>query len=165
MNPYSPDLIRVGDTLQITFSDTPVPVPVFDDKVKDSGVITLMLNQTFVVTNKTRGELETEIRARYVPDYYRNMTVTVQHQTQSRFYYVGGEVKSPGRQVYVGPITVTKAIQTAGDFTDFAKKTKVKLIRVDGRVQTVNCPKALVDPRLDPEVYPGDQITVPRRFW
>ncbi len=159
------DLIHVGDSLQITFTDLPAPVPPFEDKVKEEGTITLMLNQTFVVTNKTRGDLEREIRLRYVPEYYRYMTVSVIHQGQTRFYYVGGEVKSPGRQVYVGPITVTKAIQTAGDFTDFGAKNRVKLTRVDGRIFTINCKKALLDPRLDLEVYPGDKITVPRKFW
>jgi polysaccharide export outer membrane protein len=158
------DTFRAGESLTITFADLPNPVPVWEDKIKEDGTITLMHNQTFVAANKTRAELEKEIRARYVPDWYKSFTVTV-NSGQSRVYYVGGEVRSPGRQVYLGPISVTKAIQTAGDFTDFAKKTKVKLTRVDGRVQTVNCKKALGDPRLDPEVYPGDKVTVPRRIW
>ena len=54
--------------------------------------------------------------------------------------------------------------QAAG-FTDFANKKKVKLTRVDGRTQTVNCIKALDKPSLDPEVYPGDKIYVRRRIW
>jgi hypothetical protein len=39
------------------------------------------------------------------------------------------------------------------------------LTRFDGRTQTVNCVKALDKPSLDPEVYPGDKIHVPRRIW
>jgi protein involved in polysaccharide export with SLBB domain len=58
-----------------------------------------------------------------------------------------------------------KVIASAGGFTDFANKKKVKLTRVDGRTQIVNCPKALDNPSLDPEVYPGDTIHVPRRLW
>ena len=58
-----------------------------------------------------------------------------------------------------------KAIASAGGFTDFANKKKVKLTRVDGRTQTVNCVKALDNPSLDLEVYPGDKIHVPRRLW
>ncbi len=159
------DFIRIGDTLTISFADVPIPLAAFEDKVREDGMIMLMQNKSFVVTNKTTAELEKEIRTVYVPDYFKNMTVNVVHGVQTRFYYVGGEVKSPGRQVYTGPITVTKAIQTAGDFTDFAKKTKVRLTRVDGRVQVVDCKKAILDARLDPDVYPGDKIHVPRRVW
>jgi len=29
----------------------------------------------------------------------------------------------------------------------------------------VDVDKALEDPALDPQVYPGDQVVVPRRIW
>jgi protein involved in polysaccharide export with SLBB domain len=136
-----------------------------EQKIKEDGTITLTLNQTFKADGKTRGNLEKEIRARYVPDYYKYMTVTVKQQESTRWYYMNGEVRSPARQIYNSRITVLKAIASAGGFTDFANKKKVKLTRVDGRTQTVNCVKALDNPRLDPEVYPGDTIHVPRRIW
>jgi len=79
-------------------------------------------------------------------------------------YYVRGEVKSPGRQLYVGETTVTKAITSAGDFTDFASH-KASLIRANGQIVKVNVDKALEDPTLDPQIYPGDQVVVPRRIW
>jgi protein involved in polysaccharide export with SLBB domain len=66
--------------------------------------------------------------------------------------------------LYGPSITVTKAIQTAGDFTEFANKKKVKLTRKDGSIYTVNCIKALEDPTQDLEVYPGDTIHVPRHW-
>jgi polysaccharide export outer membrane protein len=159
------EIIRPGDTLTVAFTDLPTLMAPVDENVKEDGTITLIHNQTFKCAGRTVGEIEKEVRARYVPDFYQNMTVSVKHLSSTRFYYVGGEVKLPGRQVYLGPITVSKAIQTAGDFTDFAKKTAVKLTRVNGSVQTINCKKALVDPKLDPEVSPGDKITVPRRIW
>ena len=93
------------------------------------------------------------------------MRLTVTVSSPQRVFYVGGEVKQPGRQLYVGETTVTKAIQAAGDFTDFANHKKVKLIRQNGEVVTVNCVKALQDPTSDPAVYPGDQIQVPRRIF
>ena len=98
-----------------------------------------------------------------MPDFYKRLTVTV--STERRVYYVGGQVKGPGRQEYIGTITVTKAIQSAGDFTDFAAKTRVELTRADGRKVMVNCNKAAKDPSLDPPVYPGDKINVPLRGW
>ena len=78
------------------------------------------------------------------------MTVTVKQQESTRWYYVNGEVRSPARQIYNSRITVLKAIASAGGFTDFANKKKVKLTRVDGRTQTVNCVKALDNPSLGP---------------
>ena len=55
-----------------------------------------------------------------------------------------------------------KAIASAGGFTDFANKKKVRLTRVDGRTQIVNCVKALENPSLDLEVYPGRQESMSR---
>ena len=155
------DMFRPGDTMTITFTDTPELKPPMTQQVREDGTITLLENLTFVVTNKPRGALEQEIRARYVPSIYRRLTVSI--TPMSQFFYVGGEVRAPQRQLYTGPITVSKAIQACGDFTDFANKKKVKLIRNDGRMLTVNCVKAINDPTLDLPVYPGDKIHVPRR--
>jgi len=163
MNGPGAEVLHAGDSLVIVFSDTPQGIPMFEDRIKEDGTITLPLNLTFQAAGKTRGDLEKEIRARYVPNYYTHMTATI--KPLDRYIYVGGEVKGPGKQVWSGPITVTKCIQSAGDFTDFAKKTKVQLIRADGTQVEVNCVKALKDPRLDLLVLPNDKIHVPRRFW
>ncbi len=159
------DLIRKGDSLVITFSDLPIATLPEEQRVKEDGTINLMQNQTFHVAGKTRGDLEKEIRARYVPDYFRNMTVSVRQQKETQFYFVDGEVRLPNRQIYISRTTVLKAIASAGGFTDFAKKNKVKLTRMDGRIYSINCKKAQVDPRLDLEVFPGDKIVVPRRLF
>ena len=158
-------MLRVGDSLTITFTDTPVPIPTFDEKIKDDGTITLTLNQTFKAAGKSRGDLEKEIRARYVPDYYKYMTVSVKQQESTRWYYVDGEVKMPNRWIYNSRITVLQAIASSNGFTDFANKKKVRVTRVDGRTEIVNCVKALGNPKLDLEIYPGDKIHVPRRLW
>jgi len=164
-NSRQADVLRVGDTLTITFTDTPVTIPIFEEKIKEDGTITLTLNQTFKADGKTVGDLEKEIRARYVPSYYKYMTVSVKQMESTRWYYVDGEVRVPNRQIYNSRITVLKAIASAGGFTDFANKKKVKVTRVDGHSQIVNCVKALDNPALDLEVYPGDKIHVPRRLW
>jgi protein involved in polysaccharide export with SLBB domain len=159
------DQIRMGDTLVISFADLPIVTLPEEQRVKEDGTISLMQNQTFEVKGKNRGQLEREIRERYVPRYFKNMTVSVRQKQDTQFYFVGGEVKLPNRQVYISRTTVLKAIASAGDFTDFAKKSKVKLTRMDGRIYIINCKTALVDPRLDLEVFPGDTITVPRRLF
>ena len=163
--PETDHLLRVGDTLVVTLTDTPIIIPSFQGPIADDGTITLTLNQTFKAAGKSSGDLAKDIRDRYVPSYYKYMTVSVNQQDSTRWYYVDGEVKVPNRQIYNSRITVLKAIASAGGFTDFAKKTKVIVTRVDGRTQIINCPKALINPALDLEIYPGDKIHVPRRLW
>jgi hypothetical protein len=80
------EVLRVGDSLTITFTDTPVTIPNFDEKIREDGTITLTLNKTFKADGKSRGDLEKEIRACYVPDYYKYMTVTVKQQENTRWY-------------------------------------------------------------------------------
>ncbi len=159
------EVLEVGMPILVTFSDLPAITQPFEERIKADGTITLLLNQTFTAAGKSISDLEKEIRSRYVPRIYVNLTVTVKPQESTRFYFVGGEVKQPGRQVYLSRLTVLKAIQSAGDFTDFAKKSKVQLTRANGRSYTINAPKALQNSKLDLEVYPGDKIHVPRRIF
>jgi protein involved in polysaccharide export with SLBB domain len=158
-------MIRVGDMLTIIFSDAPVPSPKYEEKVKEDGTIMLLENQSFQAAGKSLVELQKEIRERYVPRFFLSMTVSVSQQKDTQFYYVGGDVRSPGRQIYISRITVLKAIQSAGDFTDFANKKKVQLTRVDGTTVIINCVKARTNPKLDLEVFPGDSIRVPRKVF
>jgi len=160
---YAAAVIHAGEAVEVTFTDlTPAVAPI-DLRVKDDGTITLLFNETFSAVGKTTVELEKEVRARYVPKYYVNLTVTIRQLEQ--YYFVGGQVKAPNRYPYAGPTTVTKAIQSAGDFTDFANKKKIKLTRPDGTSSIVDWFKAQNDPRLDPPVFPVDKITVPQRIW
>jgi polysaccharide biosynthesis/export protein len=153
---------HVGETVSVIFSGTPDTIEPHEELIKEDGNITLPLIGPVKALGKTAGELQNEIHDLYVPQYYVRLTVTV--KPGDLIYYVRGEVKSPGRQLYVGETTVTKAITSAGDFDDFSSHT-VKLIRANGQVIKVNVDKALEDPALDPQVYPGDQITVDRRIW
>ena len=112
---------------------------------------------------KTIGTLEQELEKEYVPRIYRTINVTI--RTADRFYFVGGEVRQPSRQLYVGRITVTQAIQSAGDFTDFANQRKVRVIRANNKVQIVDCEAALEDPTKDALIYPGDRIVVDSKIF
>ena len=65
---------------------------------------------------------------------------------------------------YLSEMTVLKAIQTAGDFTDFSRKTQIQVIRANGhKEKLVNYNKALGNPKLDLPIFPGDQVIVPKR--
>jgi len=153
---------HVGETVNVIFSGIPDVIPEHDEQIKEDGTINLPLIDSVKAVGKTAGELQAEIHDLYVPQFYVRLTVTV--KPGDLIYYVRGEVKSPGRQLYIGETTVTKAITSAGDFTDYASHT-VNLIRANGAVIEVNVDKALKNPELDPKVYPGDQVNVPRRIF
>jgi polysaccharide export outer membrane protein len=157
------DRLHVGDVMTIDFSDLPVVVSSREERIKEDGTITLMEGKSFVAAGKTRGELEREIHDYYVPRFYLKMTVSIRQKDQTQFYYVRGEVKAPARQLYVSRIHLLQAIASAGDFTDFARKSAVLLTRIDGQKVTINCLKARKDPSLNLEIFPGDIIDVPRR--
>src|ERR1044071_1140947 len=158
-----PGMIYVGDSLTVNFSYLPTVQPQLQVQVDENGKITLIENETFTAAGKTRAQLEKEVRDRYVPDKFKKMTVNIMQP--ERLFYVGGEVKNPNRQSYIGPITVLKAIQSAGDFTDFAQRKRVKLTRLNGKTYIINALKARDEPKLDLPVFPGDTIHVPRRLF
>jgi polysaccharide biosynthesis/export protein VpsN len=130
--------------------------------IAEDGTITLPYIGPIQAIGKTPGELQDDITKLYVPQYYIRLTVTV--TSPMRVYYVGGEVAHPGAQVYEGATTVTKAIQAAGDLTQFASH-KVWLNHADGSRTRVNVDRALRDSTEDLPVFPGDQIQVPRRYF
>ena len=136
----------------------------FQGRISEDGTITLQLIGAIKAAGKTASELQKDIHDAYVPKYYLRLTVTV--GGQDRLYYVGGEVKAPNRYLWAAEITLTKAIQTASDFTDWAQKKKVTITRIDGKVVgPINCTKVLEGKIADPPILPGDKIYVPRKNW
>ena len=155
--------LQAGDTITINFDGLPNPLLPQEKTINDDGTITLADIGQIKVAGKTTGDVENIIHDLYVPRIYKHLTVTV--KAGDRVYYVRGEVHTPGRQVYVGQITVTKAITSAGDFSDYADRKHVLLIRSNGKRFTLNCDKILDGKAPDPGVYPGDQIQVERRMF
>jgi len=161
----SPDRLQPGDKITITYSGNPnAPERKHEDKVREDGYISPpLLSRPVKASDKTVGELQEELHGLYVPALFRSLTITV--ATEERWFYVGGEVKTPNRFLYSGEMTVLRAIQAAGDFTPFSRRTKVQLIRANGKMETINCDKARKNPKkLDLPVYPGDSINVPSRI-
>ena len=158
-------VFEIGDLVTVMFSGVTEPPLPHEERITENGTITLQLIGAVKAAGKSAGDLQREIRDRYVPKYYNsNLNVTV--KSQERVFYVGGQVRAPGRVVYLGETTVTKAIQACGDFTEFANKKKVLLYRAaGGKPIKVNCVEALKDPSKDLPVYPGDKIHVPQRIW
>ena len=154
---------HVGDSVIVSVTGIPMEISPHQEAIKEDGTITLPDIGKVTAAGKTAGELQDAIHDLYVPSIYTRATVTV--NVGDRIYYVRGEVKAPGRQVYTAETTVTRAITAAGDFTDFSDRKNVWLIRANGQRFKVDCQKALEHPELDPPVYPGDQIEVKKSWW
>ena len=156
------DRFHVGELVVVKFSGVSDPPPTHEERIKDDGTLTLPHVGAITATNKTPGELQKELTELY-RKYYNNLVPTV--VAQDRIYHVGGQVRTPGARVYLGETTVITAIQGAGDFTEFAKRTAVELTRAGStKPIKVNCEKALKDRSLDLPVFPGDKIYVRRRW-
>ena len=159
----SSDELQAGDLITVTFADLPPAnaMPDHKERIKDDGTLSLPFNVSVKAAGKKAGAVQQDIHDRYVPRLYVQLTVTI--KTEDRFYSVGGEVKGPGRQVHLGSTTLLKAIQSCGDFTDFANKRRVEIIRANGDRVIIDCNKARKDPRrYDLPICPGDSIHVPR---
>ena len=153
--------LHVGDTITVILDGLPDQMVPHEETIKEDGSINLDLVGHVKAAGRTAGELQDSIHDLYVPKYFTHVTVTV--KTGDRVFYVRGEVKGPGRQIYVGQITVSKAITSAGDFTDFANRSKIWLIRANGQRFKLNGNDIGDGTAPDPQVYPGDQIEVTRR--
>lgn len=160
-SPLSADAVRIGDKVEITFSDIPEVYPIMVQRVREDGSITLPLGVRVEAAGKKATELQDAIVNAYVPKYFKRLSVAV--RLEERVFYVGGQVRAPNRYVFLGEMTVLGAIKVAGDFTEFAKRTAVKVTRADGTEIKVDCKKALKNSKYDLPVFPGDKIDVPRR--
>lgn len=153
--------LQAGEKVQVIFADVPARYapPPHEQRIRGDGTVTLPYGISVMAAGKTPGQLEDDIREAYLKQQiYKRLTVTV--KADDRTFFVGGEVKFPNRQPYTDRITVLRAIQAAGDFTDFANRKRIELRRSTGEKFTINWYDAKENPRLDLEVFPGDTIYV-----
>lgn len=151
--------LRSGDSLTVALQGVPDPSlnPV---QIDDQGHISLPYIGTIAAAGANTGELAQRIRDTYIAKKIYN-TVDVSVSVTERFVYVGGEVVRPGRIVWTPDLTVTKAIQSAGGFTLYAKETRVNLTREQNTYQ-IDTKLAQRSPAQDPRLVPGDAIQIPR---
>jgi polysaccharide biosynthesis/export protein VpsN len=158
-----PDTLGTGDRIMLVFSGNQNAPQPHTEQIREDGYIKPpLLRKDVLAAGKTIGELQNELHDLYVPAFFSTLTVTV--RSEERYFSVGGQVNRPGQIMYRSDMTVLKAIQAAGDFTDFANQRRVLLTRKDGTLIEVNVRRALRDTRYDPPVYPGDIIHVQQRW-
>ena len=162
--PVGTEYLSVGDKVKITYADIPVPIPPTEQQIPETRKITLHLNLEVEFVGKTKTQLEKEIRDLYIKGgYYKNINIVI--DVPVRTISVGGEVRAPSSYAHSANLTLTKAINMAGGFTEYAKKRRVTITRPDGTVVYVNWNKAVKNPSEDQPIHPGDRIQVDRSLF
>ncbi len=151
--------LRPGDTMTISLLGIPEPVT-SGVQIDEQGLIRLQYIGAVQAAGLTTSELSSRIRDAYIQKkYYTAIDVSV--NVTERYVYIGGEVQRPGRIVWSPDLTLSKAVQSAGGFTLYAKETKVILTR-DRQTHDFDVKLAQRKPDQDPLLFPGDSIQVPR---
>ena len=151
--------LRPGDSLTVALQGIPDPSshPV---QIDEQGFISLPYIGNINAAGTTTSDLAQRIRETYISrKFYNSLDVSV--SVTERYVYVGGEITRPGRIIWTPDLTLTKAIQSAGGFTLYAKETKVTLVR-ERQAYDVNIKLAQRNPAQDLLLMPGDSIQVPR---
>ena len=147
----------------INFADNSGIEPLWEQTVTEEGIIMLPFNQKLNAKGMSESQLEQAIHGLYVPKLFTRLSVNA--RLAQRSFFVDGEVRAPGQQELTGTMTVMKAVAAAGGFTDFAKKSKIEVIRRNGEKIKVNGKDAMEDPaKHDLPVYAGDRVFVHRRI-
>lgn len=153
--------LRVGDDLVITLSGSAGLNEQIETKIDSEGNIKLRFIGDVEAQGLSSTVLEREIRAEYTErqQIYRDITVRV--VVPHTFYFIGGEVRQPGRFPMIGRVTLSQAIVAAGNFTEWANNRRVVLVRNNERA-LINFREIMRDPTQDIELLAGDVITVER---
>jgi protein involved in polysaccharide export with SLBB domain len=160
----SSDLMRPGDKVTIRLTGVPDDGYIIEVQIPSSGSVTVpLLVQPFQASGRTAADLAMEITEAYKAQrIYTTPEVTV--IPEERFVSVGGDVRSPASVLYRPDLTLLGAINSCGGFTDYARRTSVRILRGQ-QVIYIDCTAAARTPGADPAVFPGDQIYVPRTIF
>ena len=132
--------------------------------IDSDGYINLPNVGRVLAAGKTQSQLQQAIQAAYKSGgFYTNPVVTV-NATASRFIYINGAVRNPHRMVFTPDLTVLAAVSTAGGFTDYANKSRVRLLR-DTHIYVLDVRRISTNPSLDIYLRPGDKLDIPQSFW
>ena len=140
--------------------------------IRPDGLISMPLIGDIQAAGLTADALAQRITERLKQYFATTPAVSVSVKTINSYsVYVLGEVAKPGKYQLKSYITVLQAISTAGGFTDYAKKNKLKIVRVtensDHIRREVHIPLRyddLVAGRGEPGnivLHSGDTVVVP----
>ncbi|MBR6023128.1 MAG: polysaccharide biosynthesis/export family protein, partial [Kiritimatiellae bacterium] len=152
-----------GDIVQIALRGIPES-QLIDDSLDEFGMISLPFINEVKAEGLTASELEQRIRNQYRDDQiYPN--VTVQVQVPTRYYFMQGEIRGPGRVQLVTATRLSQAIAASGGGTEFWNG-KV-LLRRNGEIyrKIKNARKLEKTPEDDVLLEPGDIVELMRSIF
>lgn len=127
-------------------------------RLSDAGTVPYPFLGEVRAKGRTASELESAIAAGLRDGYLVSPRVTV-IVIEYRDFYVNGEVKQPGAYPFKPGMTVRKAIALAGGTTDYASKSKMRVVR-EGERSDGGRPAS-----FDTELQPGDILTIDAGFF
>jgi polysaccharide biosynthesis/export protein len=132
--------------------DDIIEVSVFGEKdlsttvpVRPDGKISINLIGEMVASGKTATELQKDIADKYKRFFAEPAVTVVVKEINSPKVSVLGEVKNPGIYKIKDRATVLDAIALAGGLTEYAKKDRVTVIRVEPSGEQLHLKINLVD--------------------
>jgi polysaccharide export outer membrane protein len=155
--------LKVGDGVQVYLRGIPM-ADAIEDQIDENGKISLPLINEIQAAGMTASALEQNIRKTYLEqDIYRNITVNVVVPT--RFYFIQGEIRAPGRFQIISATRVSQAIAGAGGYTEYASGQVV--VKRGGKIfKTIRNSRRLErTPDDDILLEPDDIIEVKRSLW
>jgi protein involved in polysaccharide export with SLBB domain len=165
--PFTPYRIQVNDTLMIALRGITPEQPNLEMVVDEKGDIKLPYINTVKAEGSTASELEDAIRSSYLTNkIYRHITVNVilpSQATPAPSFYIKGEVRQPGRLLFVNGMTVLKAIASAGGPTDYFSPS-LTLLRGQQKIK-INYYDIEKHPERDQPVQEGDIIIVEKSIF
>ncbi len=96
------------------------------------------------------------------------ITITALPPAPPQFFYIGGQIASPGQKDFHAGLTLTQAVLASGGTTRFAgSKVKVSRQGADGKLVTTehNLKQIEAGKIPDPVLQPGDRLEVGRGSW
>jgi polysaccharide biosynthesis/export protein len=158
-------IIGAGDTLAINvWKETELTRTVL---VRPDGRISLPLVGELQAGGRTAAQLQEEITDRLSSFISHPQVNVIVQEIKSRSFNVVGKVVKPGEFILIRPTTVLDGVAQAGGFQEFAKTTKIYVLRrsADGQTSMLpfNYKKVIKGQGLEQNVLllPGDTIVVP----
>ena len=147
--------LSTGDRIQITvYGEKDLSM---ETTLNSIGVISYPFLGDITVSGMTVKKLESYIHDHLKDDYLVNPNVHVSIVTY-RFFYVNGQVKSPGGYAYRPGLTVQRAISLAGGYTERASRKNTFILHEEDSEKRIQV-------KQNTKVRPGDIITVEESFF
>jgi protein involved in polysaccharide export with SLBB domain len=150
-------LVKEPGTKILQREAIPLYVVVADAQpLPEAGRVTVLRNESnesFVIDLSEPSEMKMLVR--------RGDVITLQ-QNPTQFFYLGGEIKSPGEKSFRRGLTLTQAIIAAGGLTKNAKEARLARENGNGFLVVNRYKLKEIDSGKvpDPVIQPGDRITI-----